>query len=174
MRISYLALAPAMTLLVIAAGAAALARQPEAPAKAPADSQAATRVAPPRLAYTCPMHPQIVQAKPGACPLCRMALKPMKLVAIDATEGATNGKTSPTDHEGMSMPAHEGMQGMQMEHGSKSHGMCGRGKCMMMGMEGMEMTSMEGMDHESASATAKPAPQRSYSSGSSGGRRCGC
>ena len=27
--------------------------------------------------YTCPMHPQIVQAKPGFCPLCGMALEPM-------------------------------------------------------------------------------------------------
>jgi Cu+-exporting ATPase len=27
--------------------------------------------------YTCPMHPQIVQPKPGFCPLCGMALEPM-------------------------------------------------------------------------------------------------
>jgi P-type Cu+ transporter len=26
--------------------------------------------------YTCPMHPQIVQDKPGACPICGMALEP--------------------------------------------------------------------------------------------------
>ena len=26
--------------------------------------------------YTCPMHPQIRQDKPGTCPLCGMALEP--------------------------------------------------------------------------------------------------
>src|SRR5512135_3741646 len=26
--------------------------------------------------YTCPMHPQIRQAGPGACPICGMALEP--------------------------------------------------------------------------------------------------
>ena len=27
--------------------------------------------------YTCPMHPEIVQDEPGACPICGMALEPM-------------------------------------------------------------------------------------------------
>ena len=27
--------------------------------------------------YTCPMHPQIVQDKPGSCPICGMALEPL-------------------------------------------------------------------------------------------------
>jgi Cu+-exporting ATPase len=27
--------------------------------------------------YTCPMHPEIVQEKPGPCPICGMALEPM-------------------------------------------------------------------------------------------------
>jgi P-type Cu+ transporter len=27
--------------------------------------------------YTCPMHPEIVQSGPGACPICGMALEPM-------------------------------------------------------------------------------------------------
>lgn len=27
--------------------------------------------------YTCPMHPEIVQDKPGSCPICGMALEPM-------------------------------------------------------------------------------------------------
>ena len=29
-----------------------------------------------RAIYTCPMHPQIRQAGPGACPICGMALEP--------------------------------------------------------------------------------------------------
>src|SRR6266699_6441252 len=31
--------------------------------------------------YTCPMHPQIVQIGPGACPICGMALEPMDVFA---------------------------------------------------------------------------------------------
>ena len=31
--------------------------------------------------YTCPMHPQIRQGKPGNCPICGMTLEPVKLTA---------------------------------------------------------------------------------------------
>src|SRR5438477_12259609 len=31
--------------------------------------------------YTCPMHPQIRQAGPGACPICGMALEPEMVTA---------------------------------------------------------------------------------------------
>ena len=31
--------------------------------------------------YTCPMHPEIVQIGPGACPICGMALEPMDVFA---------------------------------------------------------------------------------------------
>ena len=31
--------------------------------------------------YTCPMHPEIVQLGPGACPICGMALEPMDVLA---------------------------------------------------------------------------------------------
>jgi Cu+-exporting ATPase len=40
------------------------------PAKAP-------EPAPPGAIYTCPMHPEIRQAGPGACPICGMALEPV-------------------------------------------------------------------------------------------------
>ena len=29
-----------------------------------------------RVEYTCPMHPEIVRAGPGSCPICGMALEP--------------------------------------------------------------------------------------------------
>jgi len=32
--------------------------------------------APPGTVYTCPMHPEVRQARPGACPKCGMALEP--------------------------------------------------------------------------------------------------
>ena len=31
--------------------------------------------------YTCPMHPEIRQAGPGACPICGMALEPVTAAA---------------------------------------------------------------------------------------------
>lgn len=33
----------------------------------------------PPLAMTCPMHPDVVESKPGSCPLCKMALVPVRL-----------------------------------------------------------------------------------------------
>ncbi|MFO0584361.1 MAG: heavy metal translocating P-type ATPase [Anaeromyxobacter sp.] len=49
-----------------------------APAPPPADGPADTRE------YTCPMHPEIVQVGPGACPLCGMALEPREVTADEA------------------------------------------------------------------------------------------
>jgi P-type Cu+ transporter len=40
--------------------------------------------APPGTLYTCPMHPEVVQEGPGACPICGMALEPMGVPAEDA------------------------------------------------------------------------------------------
>src|SRR6187397_1519101 len=43
--------------------------------------------APHAAEYTCPMHPQILQAGPGSCPLCGMALEPrMPTAESDDTE----------------------------------------------------------------------------------------
>src|SRR5205807_1812619 len=35
-----------------------------------------------RVEYTCPMHPEIVRDKPGACPICGMALEP-RTITLD-------------------------------------------------------------------------------------------
>ena len=46
-----------------------------------------TRSTPPpgqaKAIYTCPMHPQIRQIGPGACPICGMALEPVDVTADD-------------------------------------------------------------------------------------------
>ncbi|MCX8476339.1 MAG: heavy metal translocating P-type ATPase [Sphingomonas sp.] len=39
--------------------------------------------APPGTIYTCPMHPQIRQVGPGACPICGMALEP-ETITLDS------------------------------------------------------------------------------------------
>src|SRR5690606_6539646 len=36
--------------------------------------------------YTCPMHPEIRQAGPGACPICGMALEPVLPSAADGPD----------------------------------------------------------------------------------------
>lgn len=38
------------------------------------------------LVYTCPMHPQIRQDKPGSCPICGMALEPENASLDNATD----------------------------------------------------------------------------------------
>ena len=37
------------------------------------------------VTYTCPMHPQIVRAEPGSCPVCGMALEP-RTVSVETDE----------------------------------------------------------------------------------------
>ncbi len=61
-------------------------KQPEPePKEAPPPPRAAagdTRV------YTCPMHPEVRQVGPGACPICGMALEPVGISAEDEGESA--------------------------------------------------------------------------------------
>ena len=54
--------------------------QPRAAASTAAPAAAESKAA---TGYTCPMHPEIVSDKPGACPLCGMALEPRMPVAGD-------------------------------------------------------------------------------------------
>ena len=43
------------------------------------------RAAPKNALYTCPMHPEVQQIGPGACPKCGMALEPMDAAASEDT-----------------------------------------------------------------------------------------
>jgi Cu+-exporting ATPase len=47
-------------------------------------SAAPAAPAPPGTIYTCPMHPEVREPRPGACPFCGMALEPMGPPAADA------------------------------------------------------------------------------------------
>jgi len=40
-----------------------------------------------QIRYTCPMHPEVIQLGPGACPKCGMALEPMD-IAVEETPDA--------------------------------------------------------------------------------------
>ncbi len=56
------------------------------PASAPQGSSSAATSAPAgETYYTCPMHPEVEQAKPGACPKCGMALEPAT-ISLDSDE----------------------------------------------------------------------------------------
>src|SRR5512140_2739034 len=44
--------------------------------------------APGKTIYTCPMHPEVQQDHPGACPKCGMALEPMTATGADDEESA--------------------------------------------------------------------------------------
>ena len=50
----------------------------------------ATRPAPRKTIYTCPMHPEVQQDHPGDCPKCGMALEPTKVKA--KTDGADDAE----------------------------------------------------------------------------------
>ena len=39
-----------------------------------------------KIRYTCPMHPEVIQYHPGACPKCGMALEPMDLAAAGSVD----------------------------------------------------------------------------------------
>src|SRR5512140_485085 len=65
-------------LFFVLALAVTLAAAPQTPKPAaPAGSEKL-----PPLSYTCPMHPEILEDKQGACPICKMDLVPIRLDAV--------------------------------------------------------------------------------------------
>src|SRR5687768_18600076 len=63
-------------MVVLLAGAAAAQQR----GTGPTPPRGATPTQPiPALSMTCPMHPDVVESRPGSCPLCKMALVPVRL-----------------------------------------------------------------------------------------------
>jgi Cu+-exporting ATPase len=59
--------------------------------------------APAAVPWTCPMHPEIVRAAPGSCPICGMALEPRTLAAGDAGDAGGAGGAGDLNPELRSM-----------------------------------------------------------------------
>lgn len=70
--------------------------------------------------YTCPMHPEVVQKEPGACPKCGMDLVPREV-----SSGESDGEEEEEEEAG------------ELHHGSMDHGEHGSG-----GHEHMDHTDM--------------------------------
>jgi Cu+-exporting ATPase len=51
--------------------------------QAPSDTVEAAGPSPMAAEYTCPMHPEVVRAGPGACPICGMALEPRVVTSAE-------------------------------------------------------------------------------------------
>jgi len=49
--------------------------------------------APVSVEYTCPMHPEIVRDKPGACPICGMALEPREVTGEEEAHSELDDMT---------------------------------------------------------------------------------
>ena len=49
---------------------------------ATAERQKASQPDVPPVSMTCPMHPDVVETKPGTCPICKMSLIPMRLESV--------------------------------------------------------------------------------------------
>ena len=61
--------------------------------RTPSDSQRTTGAGAPKAKqlWTCSMHPQVIQDKPGLCPICHMQLVPLKAATDAASSAAPAG-----------------------------------------------------------------------------------
>ncbi|HET6151143.1 MAG TPA: heavy metal translocating P-type ATPase [Polyangia bacterium] len=57
---------------------------PPSPSPLPLASAPASAWAPAPATWTCPMHPEVMRDRPGACPICGMALEPKTITAVEA------------------------------------------------------------------------------------------
>jgi hypothetical protein len=69
----------ALIVLVLLAGGAAAERNAAEAFRQTGRATAPARPAVPPLSMTCPMHPDVIESRPGSCPLCKMALVPVRL-----------------------------------------------------------------------------------------------
>ena len=68
--------------------------------------------------YTCPMHPEIVQDKPGNCPQCGMNLVPVKAKADTTASHQQDAVSNPSmGHAGH---RHRGMLNADLNKGEQS------------------------------------------------------
>jgi Ni,Fe-hydrogenase III large subunit len=104
--------------------------------------------------YTCPMHPQVAQAEPGACPICGMRLEPRQADPAEHGASADHG-TMEMDHAAAAAahdPAEHHHQGeMDVGRASGDSGHTARQHTgLAMGHTahgGAEHASMAGMEH---------------------------
>ena len=69
-----------LTVATLFAAVVALRAGEQSPAPRPAPTARVASLPP--ILQTCPMHPDIVEEKPGTCPLCRMLLVPVRLETV--------------------------------------------------------------------------------------------
>ena len=118
------------------------------------EPEAAGQGAPEQL-YTCGMHPQVIQNKPGNCPICGMKLTPVRKQAGAAAAGAGERKVKyykSTMNPGETSPAPaKDSMGMDMEPVYESEGAAGEA-----GAIAIDPVTVQDMNVRTATVTRGP------------------